>query len=131
MLINNCCPFADYIQKGMWHDRKAKYPQRTPHQFTQQLIDAKVDFDLVGVQVYFVHRTLTEAIQSIERYKLFDKKIQLAEVGAPSYGITQEFIDEEKDFSQEPYEWLRHWDEELQADWLEKVFTYAYSQKKV
>lgn len=128
LLINNCCPFADYMQKGMWHDKKAKFPQRTPHQFTQQLIDAGVDFDLIGVQVYFVHRTLTEAIQSIERYKVFDKKIQLAEVGAPSYGITQEFIADEKDFSQEPYEWHRHWDEELQADWLEKIFTYAYSQ---
>jgi GH35 family endo-1,4-beta-xylanase len=129
LLINNCCPFADYVQKGMWHEIPAKFPQRTPHQFTKQIIEAGVDFDIVGVQVYFVHRTLTEAFQSIERYEEMGKSVQLAEIGSPSYGITQEFIEAEEDFSTKPYEWRRHWDEELQADWLENIFTYAYSKK--
>ncbi len=129
LLINNCCPFADYVQKGMWHDIPAKFPQRTPHQFTKQIIEAEVDFDIIGVQVYFVHRTLTEAIQSIERYEGMGKRVQLAEIGATSSGITQEFTEEEKDFSSMPYEWRRHWDEELQADWLESIFTYGYSKK--
>ncbi len=129
LLINNCCPFADYVQKGMWHEIPAKFPQRTPHQFTKQIIEAGVDFDIIGVQVYFVHHTLTEALQSIERYEKMGKAVQLAEIGAPSYGITQEFTEAEEDFSQKPYEWHRHWDEELQADWLESIFTYAYSKK--
>lgn len=129
LLINNCCPFADYVQKGMWHDIPAKFPQRTPHQFTQQIIEAGVDFDIIGVQVYFVHRTLTEALQSIERYEGMGKSVQLAEIGSPSYGITQEFTEPDEDFSTKPYEWRRHWDEELQADWLESIFTYAYSKK--
>ncbi len=128
LLINNCCPFADYVQKGKWHEIDAKFPQRTPHQFTEQIIEAGVDFDIVGVQVYFVHRTLTEAIQSIERYENMGKKVQLAEVGAPSKGIKQEFTEENVDISTLPYEWHRHWDEELQADWLESIFTYAYSK---
>jgi GH35 family endo-1,4-beta-xylanase len=128
LLVNNCCPFAEYIQQRKWHDKRAKYPQRTPHQFTKELIEAGVDFDIIGVQVYFVKRTLTDALQSIERYQDMGKKVQLAEIGAPSRGITQEFIDEEREFSSVPYEWHRHWDEELQADWLEYVFTYAYSK---
>lgn len=129
LLVNNCCPFADYVQLGKWGDRPALYPQRTPHQFTQQLVDAGVNFDIIGMQVYFVHRTLTEALQAIERYKVFNKRVQLAEIGSPSRGITQEFVDKEtEDFSKHPYEWRRHWDEELQADWLEYVFTYGYSQ---
>lgn len=128
LLINNCCPFADYVQKGKWHELDAKFPQRTPHQFTEQIIEAGVDFDIIGVQVYFVNRTLTEAIQSIERYEKTGKKIQLAEVGAPSRGITQEFTEPDEDFSTRPYEWHRHWDEELQGDWLESIFTYGYSK---
>jgi GH35 family endo-1,4-beta-xylanase len=128
LLINNCCPFADYVQQRKWHERDAKFPQRTPHQFTKELIEAGVDFDIIGVQVYFVKRTLTDALQSIERYQHMGKKVQLAEIGAPSRGITQEFIDEDREFSSVPYEWHRHWDEELQADWLEYVFTYAYSK---
>ncbi len=129
LLINNCCPFADYVQKGKWHELDAKFPQRTPHQFTEQIIEAGVDFDIIGVQVYFVQRTLTEAVQSIERYENMGKKIQLAEIGAPSRGITQEFTEPDEDYSTRPYEWHRHWDEELQADWLESIFTYGYSKK--
>ncbi|TFG94150.1 MAG: hypothetical protein E4H13_15280 [Calditrichales bacterium] len=128
LLVNNCCPFAEYIQKRKWHNREAKFPQRTPHQFTQELIDAGVDFDIVGVQVYFVHRTLTDALQSIERYEPMGKRIQLAEIGAPSRGITQEFTEEVADHTGRPYEWRRHWDEELQADCLENTFTFAYSK---
>ncbi|MFZ2324336.1 MAG: endo-1,4-beta-xylanase [Ignavibacteriaceae bacterium] len=131
LLINNCCPFADYVQKGMWHEIPAKFSQRTPHQFTKEIIEAGVDFDIIGAQVYFVHRTLTEALQSIERYEGMGKTVQLAEIGSPSYGITQEFTEAEEDFSQKPYEWHRHWDEELQADWLESIFTYAYSKKYI
>ena len=129
LLINNCCPFADYVQKGKWHELDAKFPQRTPHQFTEQIIEAGVDFDIIGVQVYFVHRTLTEAIQSIERYENMGKKVQLAEVGSPSRGITQEFTEPDEDYSTKPYEWHRHWDEELQGDWLEYIFTYGYSKE--
>lgn len=128
LLINNCCPFADYVQMGKWHELDAKYPQRTPHQFTEQLIEAGVDFDIIGVQVYFVQRTLTEAIQSIERYERMGKKVHLAEIGAASRGITKEFTESDEDFSTKPYEWHRHWDEELQADWLESIFTYGYSK---
>lgn len=129
LLINNCCPFAEYVQKGKWHKKEALYPQRTPFQFTKELIEAGVDFDAVGVQVYFTRKPVADYIQVIERYKELDKDIQLAEVGAPSKGISQEFIDPDiEDYTRLPYEWHRHWDEELQADWLEQIFTYAYSK---
>jgi len=129
LLINNCCPFAEYIQAGRWGWRKARYPQRTPQQFITDLIVEKVDFDIIGVQVYFVKRTIADMIENIERYRNFGKEIHLAEIGAPSRGTTQEFDSKDTtDFSTIPYEWIRHWDEELQADWLEYIFTLAYSR---
>ncbi|MCF7808314.1 MAG: endo-1,4-beta-xylanase [Candidatus Marinimicrobia bacterium] len=129
LLINNCCPFAGYVQEGTWHDQPALYPQRTPHQFTQDLVDAGVDFDLLGVQVYYVQRTLAETVAYIEKYAQFGKGIQLAEIGCPSHGITQEFIDpDQKDPTSKPYEWKRHWDEDLQAEWLEAIFSIAYAR---
>jgi hypothetical protein len=43
-----------------------------------------------------------------------------------------EFIDPDPgDYSMYPYEWHRHWDEELQADWLEYIFSYAYSKPDI
>ncbi|MBN1466806.1 endo-1,4-beta-xylanase [candidate division KSB1 bacterium] len=128
LLINNCCPFAEYVQLGKWHEKPARHPQRTPLQFIRQLIEADVDFDIVGAQVYFVKRPIADVIAMIERYESLGKRVHLSEVGAPSRGITQEFHETERDFSVEPYEWRRHWDEELQADWLEQIFTYAYSR---
>jgi len=129
LLINNCCLFAQYVQIGKWHEKQAKYPQRTPHQFVKQLVEAGVDFDIVGVQMYFSKQVFSDFVQVIERYEQFGKAVHLAEVGAPSVGISQEFLDkEDAHFSTVPYEWHRHWDEELQADWLEFVFTFAYSK---
>jgi len=129
LLINNCCPFADYVQGGKWGDRKAKFLQRTPHQFIKQIIEAGVDFDIIGLQVYFTFRPPSDAILNIESFKEFGKKVHLAEVGAPSSGLTKEFVSKDtSDYSLHPYEWHRHWDEELQADWLEYIFSYAYSE---
>ncbi len=132
LLVNNCCPFADYVQRGKWHERKAKYPQRTPYQFTRQLVEAGVDFDIIGAQMYFTRRPYSDCVQLLERYEEFDQKLQLAEVGSPSMGVTQEFLDhDDTPWSAKPYEWRRHWDEELQADWLEYIFTYAYSKPNI
>jgi endo-1,4-beta-xylanase len=129
LLINNCRPFGDYVQLGRWHDKKAKYEQRTPHQFIKDLISAGVDFDIIGLQVYYAYYSAADAIKNIERFKLFNKSVQLSEVGAPSAGIKLEFCDTiPEDLSGVPYDWHRYWDEELQADWLENIFTYAYSQ---
>ncbi|MHB8579258.1 MAG: endo-1,4-beta-xylanase [Ignavibacteriaceae bacterium] len=129
LLVNNCCPFADYVQGGKWGNKKAKFPQRTPHQFISQIIEAGVDFDIIGLQVYFTFRPPSDTVLNIESFKEFGKKIHLAEVGAPSSGITKEFVNKDiSDYSLHPFEWKRHWDEELQADWLEYIFSYAYSQ---
>jgi len=129
LLINNCCPFADYVQRGKWHEIPAKYPQRTPFQFTKALSEAGVDFDIIGIQMYFAKRPVADCIAQMERFKIFNKTVHLAEVGAASFGTTREFIDKKPlDHSRLPYEWRRHWDEELQADWLETIFSYAYSR---
>jgi len=50
-LINNCCPYAEYVQLKKWGELDAKYRQRTPHQFMQDLIDANVDFTITGQQM--------------------------------------------------------------------------------
>jgi endo-1,4-beta-xylanase len=75
LLVNNCRPFGEYVQMRKWHDRPAKYKQRTPHQFIKDLISAGVDFDTIGVQVYYAYYPASSAIQNIERFKEFNKKV--------------------------------------------------------
>jgi endo-1,4-beta-xylanase len=127
-LINNCCPFAEYVQLKEWSGQPAKYRQRTPWQFTKDLIDAGVDFTVIGQQMYFPYRDLQDIIVFLERYETFGKPLQLSEIGAPG-GPTERSVKLGTVlFPTEPYIWRRHWDEELQADWLEAVYTLAYSK---
>ena len=127
-LINNCCPFAEYVQLKKWGELDAKYPQRTPHKFLKDLVAAGVDFTITGQQMYFPYRDLSDTILLVERLEEFGRPVQLTEVGASS-GPTKDSVNTGwLDFSEEPYIWHRPWDQELQADWLEGLYTLAYSK---
>ena len=127
-LINNCCPFAEYVQLKKWGERNAIYPQRTPVKFLKDLVSAGVDFTLTGQQMYFPYRDLSDTILLIERLEQFGRPVQLTEVGTSS-GPSKESIQTGRlDLPSEPYVWHRPWDQELQADWLEGVYTLAYSK---
>jgi hypothetical protein len=127
-LINNCCPFAEYVQLKKWGDLDAIYPQRTPHKYMKDLQEAGVDYTITGQQMYFPYRDLSDTILLIERFEKFGRPVQLTEVGAPS-GPTKESINSGRlDLPSEPYIWHRPWDQELQADWLEGLYTLAYSK---
>ncbi|NUM76689.1 endo-1,4-beta-xylanase [candidate division KSB1 bacterium] len=127
-LINNCCPFAEYVQLKKWGELDAIYPQRTPHQFMRDLVEAGVDFTITGLQMYFPYRDLADTILLIERYEEFGRPMQLTEVGASSGPTKESIMAETLKMPTEPYIWHRHWDEELQADWLEGLYTLAYSK---
>ncbi|MBN1466805.1 endo-1,4-beta-xylanase, partial [candidate division KSB1 bacterium] len=127
-LINNCCPFAEYVQLKKWGEQEALYRQRTPHQFMRDLVDAEVDFTITGQQMYFPYRDLSDTILLLERLQQFNRPVQLTEVGASS-GLSKASInDGSLDLPLEPFVWHRPWDEELQADWLEGVYALAYSR---
>ncbi len=128
-LVNNCCPFAEYVQLKEWSGQPARYRQRTPWQFTRDLVDAGVDFTLIGQQMYFPYRDFQDIVILLERFETFGKPVHLSEVGAPG-GPTERSVKlGTVGFPKEPFIWHRPWDEELQADWLEGVYTLAYSKR--
>jgi endo-1,4-beta-xylanase len=127
-LINNCCPFAEYVQLGTWGNLEATYPQRTPWQFMRDLVDAGVDFTISGQQMYFPHRDLQDIVMVLERYEQFGRPVQLTEIGATSGPSDRSVRLGTVNIPDEPHVWRRHWDEELQADWLESIYTLAYSK---
>lgn len=127
--INNCCPFAEYVQMKSYSGSPASHPQRTPVQFTRDILDAGIDIDIIEQQMYFPYRDLQDTIMLIERYEQFGKPMHISEIGCPGgpteYSVkmgTEPFPPEE------PYLWHHHWDEETQADWLEQIYTLIYSK---
>ncbi|MBI2619843.1 MAG: endo-1,4-beta-xylanase [Ignavibacteriales bacterium] len=127
-IINNCCPFAEYVQLGKTSGGDARYPQRTPWEFTKDLVDAGVDFTMLGQQMYFPYRDLQDIMVFLERMAEFRRPVQLSEVGAPGGPTNLSVKTGSVGFPEEPFIWRRPWDEELQADWLEAVCTLAFSR---
>lgn len=127
-IINNCCPFGAYASYRYNSEGPADRALRTPHQFMRDIVDAGVPFEIVGVQMYFPERDLQQIVRLIERFEEFGKPVHITEIGASS-GPTTGSIRLGRDRVQDHlYDWHRPWDEELQADWLEQVYTLFYSK---
>ena len=127
-LLNNCSPWAEYVAMGRMARMDATRPLRSPRKFLQDLQDAGVEYDVLGIQIYFPQRDLSDIMRLIERLEKFGKPIYITEIGASSGYSEQAVKLDEMDIVDEPYQWHRRWDEELQADWLEQVYTLYYSR---
>ncbi len=130
-ILNNCFPFGEYVAWGRMNRVESPRPVRSVQRYLQDLADAGVDYDVLGIQIYFPQRDLSDIARLLERLSRFGKPVYITEIGAssnlhadsPSGAITAA--------RSEPYAWHRPWDEELQADWLEQVYTIYYSKPYV
>ena len=132
-LINNCCPWAEYAARGRYARSRedADRPLRSPRKFMEDLINDGVDFDILGIQIYFPQRDLSDIVRLLERLDKFNKPIYITEIGASAGYYEQAIKMDEIDIEDAPYQWHRRWDEELQADWLEEVYTLYYARKNI
>lgn len=131
-ILNNCYPWGEYVARGvMSGGMKATRPLRTTRKYLEDLINAGVDFDVVGIQIYFPDRDLSDIVRLLEKLEKFGKPVYITEIGATSGPNAQSIANGQFAFKNQPYEWHRQWDEELQADWLEQVFTIYYSRKGI
>ncbi len=121
-LVNNCCPFGDYVASGSTSSGEAGRPIRTPWQFMRDLVEAEVPFDVTGIQMYYPGRDLSSIVRLVERFAQFGKPIYITEIGASSG---------KSGGNPALYDWHRPWDEDLQADWLEQLYTVLYSKPYV
>jgi GH35 family endo-1,4-beta-xylanase len=130
-ILNNCCPWADYVARGRQSREDARRPGRSPRKFIADLTEAGVEYDVLGIQIYFPQRDLSDIVRLLERMEKFGKPIYITEIGASSNLLAPSTTGAVTGSPSEPYAWHRHWDEELQADWLEQVYTLYYSRPSV
>ena len=64
----------------------------------------------------------------MEKFGALGKTVQLTEVGAPSGPSEDSIASGKSGITQDPFAWHRPWDEELQADWMEGMYTLACSK---
>lgn len=129
-LINNCCIQADYIQFVDWSKFDRDLPLVTPHQFIKMCHEAGVDFTITGQQLYFpyTNRDIADNIRMTERLKQYGRPVQITEIGATSGPTAESIASGQLGLPELPYAWHRHWDPELQAEWLDQIYTVFYSK---
>lgn len=135
-LINNCCTFAEYVATGRRaggpgmprESTVSDRPLRSPRQFVEDLVEAEVPFEVVGVQMYYPGRSLAAIVRNVERFAAFGKPVYITEIGASSGPTRNDVMLERGTIPDALYDWHRPWDEELQADWLEQLYTVLYSK---
>jgi GH35 family endo-1,4-beta-xylanase len=130
--VNNCCVFAETVNADV---REQGY-ERMPCEFFEDLAAAGVDFDEVGIQLYyggymcsdlfsggFAVRHLLDLSELIDRYGLVGRPVNVSEVSVPSSPPPENG----------PYvgEWLGPWSPERQAAWVKALYTLCYSKRCV
>ncbi|MCU7496649.1 MAG: twin-arginine translocation signal domain-containing protein [Ignavibacteria bacterium] len=130
-ILNNCCPWAEYAARGRMARMDATRPLRSPRKYLEDITQAGVDYDVLGIQIYFPARDLSDIVRLLERLEKFGKPIYITEIGASAGPTNKMVASGDMKVADGPYEWHRHWDEELQADWLEQVYNLYYSRPLV
>lgn len=112
-------------------------PSVPPIHFLKLCVERGVEFESIGLQFYmgmkkeFCCRDLLNISQSVDEFLTFGKSIHFSELGWPS----AHDIDPDCFFSSDHPEaggwWHRKWDEKLQAEFLEKIFTIFLSKPKI
>jgi GH35 family endo-1,4-beta-xylanase len=120
LVVNNTYIFGEYAGLGQTAQGPARRAPRTPYRFVKDLVDAGVDFDVIGLQFYHPLRDLSDTVRLFEKFETFGKRIWISEAGAPS-DQNQQGI---RLRGQLP-------SEKLQADWAENLFRVAGARASV
>ncbi len=89
-VVNNCCLFAEYVAAGGTYKGKQPRPLRTPLQYPRAVLKAGVDFDAVGLQVYYPEHDLFEIARLLDRFAALGKPLHVTELGVSSSAARDE-----------------------------------------
>jgi len=107
----------------------AEIPGVNQYEFMKKVIDAKIDFDIIGIELYYncyLHgnpnprRTLTGMVELLDNWAAFGKEIWVEEISVSSSAAE----------GSEGY-WSSPWSEDLQAEYIKTAYTLFFSRPEV
>jgi GH35 family endo-1,4-beta-xylanase len=127
-IVNNCCAFGEYGATGLTYFRQERRPLRTPHQYLRACLAAGLDFDVVGLQLYYPGYDMFEIDRLLDWYASLGKPIHVTELGvSSSVDVDERSLVK----SPAPAYWHTPWSETVQADWVEQFYTICYGKAAV
>lgn len=119
--INHCCLWAEYAVRRN-EDGTRRW---SPYRYLQDCLAAGVEFETVGLQLYYPQQDLFEIERMLDRFKTFNRSIHITEMATAS----ADGFDLASMRPKTPTPgWHGPWTETMQADWLEAMYTLCYSK---
>ena len=122
-IINSCHLWGEYAAEPT---KEGKY-RRSPYAYLRDCIRSGVRFEIVGLQMYYPDYDLFEIDRLLDKFAKLGKPIQITEMGCSS----APGIDPNAQRKKASAEWRGPWTEDIQADWVESVYTICYSKPYV
>ena len=108
----------------LWGQYATKPNKRSPYRYLQDCMKAGVQFEIVGLQMYYPEYDLFEIDRLLDRYAKLGKPILITEMGCSS----APGIDPNAQRKKATAGWHGPWTEGMQADWVEGIYTICYSK---
>jgi len=132
-IVNICLPFAEYVA-GRYNCYGA-LPEhlRSPLSYLRAVLDAGIDFDVVGIQLYFPARDMVAVNRMLDVFATLGKPIHITEMGVNggTRGQAAAGGSNWSQLSMSEGTWHGGWNERTQADWLEQFYTLAASRPEI
>ncbi|MEP6662107.1 MAG: endo-1,4-beta-xylanase [Verrucomicrobiota bacterium] len=119
--INHCCAWAEYAKRTN-ADGSRRW---SPYRYLADCVKAGVEFENIGIQLYYPQYDLFEIERMLARFKIFNRPIQITEISCNSAeGLDPNSMRPKNNIPG----WHGPWTETMQADWLEGIYTLCYSK---
>lgn len=106
----------------------------TPLGYLERLAEAEVDFDVIGLQMYFpsnIGRDMLTISRYLDEYARFGKPLHVTELGVSSGQRDLPGQLHGDELTRVRGEWHQPWCERVQADWAEWFYTLCYARPDV
>ncbi|HEV2293456.1 MAG TPA: endo-1,4-beta-xylanase [Tepidisphaeraceae bacterium] len=124
-MINHCCQWAEYAVRRN-RDGSRRW---SPLTFAQDCLANGVEFETLGLQLYYPSYDVFEIDRMLQRHFVIGKPIHITEMSTSAKpGQDPESM---RPKSATPPWHGEAWNETLQADWLEAMFTLCYSHPQI
>lgn len=134
VVVNHCQVDGAYAAAGQVIAGPVYDRVLTPLSYLDRLAGAAVDFDVVGLQMYFpsnIGRDMMTISRYMDEYARFGKPMHITELGVPSGKRDMPGELEGDLLVRVRGEWHQPWCERVQADWAEWFYTVCYARPDV
>ena len=124
-MINHCCQWAEYAVRRN-QDGSRRW---SPLSFAQDCIDNGVEFETLGLQLYYPSYDVFEIDRMLQRHFVLGKPIHITEMSTSAK--PGQDLESMRPKNATACWHGEAWNETIQADWLEAMFTLCYSHPQI